>query len=72
MMNHDTSETRDTLFVASGAALVVLGVGMLLAALAVRRTLIGGLSSFLPDQEGAHGIGGVIPDVERYLKLRAM
>jgi hypothetical protein len=72
MNANDASESRDTLLIAGGAALVVLGAGLLLAAPGVRRALLGGLSQMLPGQDGAQGIGGVIPDVERYLKLRAM
>ncbi len=58
------STERDTLFMLGGVALVVVGAGMILSNPAVRRYVesspIGGV------------IGNLIPDVERYFKLRAM
>jgi hypothetical protein len=57
-------ETRDTLFLLGGAALVVFGAGLILATPMVRRAL-GGASL------GAM-LGAAAPDLEKYLKLRAM
>ncbi len=58
------STERDTLFMLGGVALVVVGAGMILSNPVVRRYVenspIGGV------------IGNLIPDVERYFKLRAM
>jgi hypothetical protein len=55
---------KDTLYMLGGIALVVFGAGLILSNPFVRRYL----SQF--------GIGGLaqaaMPDVERYLKLRAM
>lgn len=62
--NRDSKETRDTLFLLGGAALVVFGAGLILSTPMVRRYL------------GAGGIGSMvaagIPDFQRYLKLRSM
>jgi hypothetical protein len=59
-----SNESRDTLFLLGGAALVVFGAGLILSTPLIRRYLGGG------------GIGNLvqaaIPDVERYIKLRAM
>jgi len=58
-------ESRDTLFLLGGAALMVFGAGLILSTPAVRRYL-----------GGAGNIGGLvqaaIPDFERYLKIRSM
>jgi hypothetical protein len=58
------STERDTLFMLGGVALVVVGAGMILSNPAVRRYVenspIGGV------------INNLIPDVERYFKLRNM
>lgn len=58
------STDKDTLYILGGAALVLLGAGLLLSNRVVRRTL------------GQFGVGDVLgaamPDVERYLKLRSM
>ena len=55
---------KDTLYMLGGVALVVFGVGLILSNPFVRRYL------------SQLGIGGIaqaaFPDVERYLKLRAM
>jgi hypothetical protein len=57
-------DTRDTMFLLGGVAMVVFGAGLILSSPAVRQ-LLGGM-----------GIGNLlqatVPDFERYLKLRAM
>ena len=62
--DRDATETRDTLFLLGGAALVVFGAGLILSTPAVRRLM------------GGAGIGNLvqaaIPDLERYIKLRSM
>jgi hypothetical protein len=65
MANYDNSDdTRDTLMLLSGAALVIFGAGLILTTPAVRK-LLGGV-----------GIGTLLqaagPDFQRYLKLKAM
>jgi hypothetical protein len=60
----DARESRDTLYLLGGAALVVFGAGLILSTPVIRRYLGGG------------GIGNLvtaaIPDFQRYLKLRSM
>ena len=55
---------KDTLMLMSGLALVVFGAGLILSNRSVRRYI------------GQMGPGGLlqaaVPDVERYMKLRAM
>ena len=55
---------RDTLFMLSGIALMVFGAGLILSNPLAQKYLnkvgIGGLAQ------------GALPDIERYLKLRAM
>ena len=65
---HDVSEGdssgRDTFYMLGGLALVVFGAGLILSNQTVRKYL------------GQMGVGGLVqsavPDLERYLKLRAM
>jgi hypothetical protein len=60
----DENETRDTLFLLGGAALMVFGAGLILSTPAVRKALGGaGIGNML---------GAAMPDFEKYLKLRAM
>ena len=73
MNNNHNSEARDTLLFAGGAALMIFGAGMLLASPVIRRTVLGALTPMLPGQDAANGtLGGLIPDVERYMRLKAM
>jgi hypothetical protein len=64
MENHNSDDTRDTLMLLSGTALVIFGAGLILTTPAVRK-LLGGV-----------GIGSLLqaagPDLQRYLNLKAM
>jgi hypothetical protein len=59
-----SNETRDTLFLLGGVALMVFGAGLVITSPTVRRYL------------GNVNVGGLlhaaVPDLERYLKLRSM
>jgi len=61
--NHNGSD-KDTLYMLGGAALILFGTGLILSNPIVRRYL------------GQMGVGNLLlsalPDVDRYLKLRAM
>lgn len=60
----DANETRDTLFLLGGAALVVFGAGLILSTPMIRKAIGGvGIGSL---------IAGALPDLEKYMKLRAM
>jgi hypothetical protein len=62
--NQNDNEGRDTLYLLGGAALILFGTGLILSNPVVRRYL------------GSAGIGNLVqaavPDLERYMKLRAM
>jgi len=60
----DAAESRDTLFLLGGVALVVFGAGLILSTPMVRRLLSGVNAGNL--------LTAAVPDFERYLKLRAM
>ena len=56
--------SRDTLFMLSGIALMVFGAGLILSNPVAQKYL---------DKIGIGGLTrGALPDLERYLKLRAM
>ncbi|MEP6537967.1 MAG: hypothetical protein ABJF23_21695 [Bryobacteraceae bacterium] len=64
MNGQDPNETRDTLFLLGGAAMVVFGAGLILSTPIVRRALGGiGIGNL---------IGAAVPDLQRYLKLKGM
>ena len=58
------SETRDTLFMLGGISLIVFGAGLVLTNPIVRRYLGGASVTGL--------LQAAAPDLERYLRLRAM
>jgi hypothetical protein len=73
--NHETDpEARDIICLSGGAALMLLGAGLVLAHPAIRRSAKAALAALMPDLEQPlkAGIRGVLPDVERYLKLKGM
>lgn len=61
---HDSSANKDTLFMLGGVALVVVGAGLILTSPIAKRYL------------GQLGLGNmaldIVPDIERYFKLRSM
>lgn len=62
--DQDANETRDTMFLLGGAALVLFGAGLILSTPMVKRALGGmGIGNL---------IGAAMPDLERYMKLKAM
>ena len=74
MNDQETAEVRNALLLAGGAAFMVFGAGLIMAHPAIRRTVLANLIPLLPHlQEPVKaGVAGVLPDVERYLRLRAM
>jgi hypothetical protein len=61
--SHEGNE-RDTLTLLGGVALVVIGAGIVLSNPVVRR--------YVEQSPLKNVLGNLIPDVERYFKLRAM
>jgi len=62
--NGESYETRDTLLMFGGAALIILGAGMVLASPAMKK-YVGGLNP-------AKVLQAAVPDLQRYLKLKEM
>jgi len=61
---HDGSPNKDTLFMLGGVALVVVGAGLILTSPIAKRYM---------GQLGLGDLGtGIVPDIERYFKLRSM
>ena len=70
---HDSS--RDFLYFTGGLALMVLGAGLIASHPAIRKSLRSGLESILPDMQNRLGVSTVaalVPDIQRYMKLRSM
>ena len=69
-----SSDSRDTLYLMGGLALMVLGAGLIMSNPKVRKTVSTGLSSILPELQGKIGLNfaEVGSDIKRYMKLRSM
>jgi hypothetical protein len=74
MNDQGNSELRDTLLLAGGLALTVMGAGLLMAHPFIRRTVLQNVTPLLPELGGRvqAGFGDVMPDVNRYLKMQGM
>ncbi len=63
-MDNGHSSEKDTLVLMGGVAMVVVGAGLILSSPAVRR--------YMGQMGIGNVLGNIIPDVERYFKLRSM
>jgi hypothetical protein len=74
MQDETNSELQNSLFIVGGIAMMAFGAGLILGNPSIRRTIAAGIAPLLPNGKDAAngGLGGLLPDVERYLRLRAM
>lgn len=64
MNDQEANESRETIYLLGGAAMVIFGAGLILSTPTVRRYL-SGLSV-------ANIVQAAIPDLGRYMKMRSM
>ncbi len=71
---NEDSEARDILCLSGGAALIILGAGLVMTHPALRKSAKAAFAALMPEFEQPlkAGVRGVLPDVERYLRLKAM
>jgi hypothetical protein len=62
--NTQEMESRETLYLLGGAAMIVFGAGLILSTPMMR--------CYLGNMNLGNMVGAAIPDFERYLKLRSM
>lgn len=75
MENNGSHGSKDMLYIVGGLALLVAGAGLIMAHPMVRQQLRDGLSRALPDgipQNLSGGLSTVVPDFQRYMKMRSM
>jgi hypothetical protein len=60
----ESTETRDTLFLLGGLSLILFGAGLVVTSPVVRK--------LLGETKVAGFLQAAIPDLERYMKMRAM
>jgi hypothetical protein len=74
--NNGRDDSKDLVYLAGGAALMVLGAGLIASHPAIRKSLQAALATVLPEVQNRLGsmnaISAVVPDIQRYMKLRSM
>lgn len=74
---HGSNDSNEMVFLVAGVAFLVAGAGLILAHPGIRRQAREALGRVLPEgllEPGnlAGGLSTIVPDLERYLKLRSM
>jgi hypothetical protein len=74
MQGETNTDVQNTLLIAGGISLIAFGAGMLIANPAVRQTLVSSLAPLLPSLKNPLGerAGAILPDIERYLRIKSM
>ncbi len=72
--NENNSSDKDMIYLLGGAALMLLGAGLIMSNPKIRQSVTTGLSSVLPELQGKFlpDFTAVSSDVQRYLKIRSM
>jgi len=73
-MANNGSESKDMLYLVGGFALLVAGAGLIMAHPEIRKQVRAGLDRVIPGLPGkfTNSLSTVVPDVQRYLKIRSM
>jgi len=74
MANNGTDDSKDMLYLVGGLAFLIAGAGLIMAHPEVRKQVRAGLDRVLPGLQDNFNLGltTVVPDFQRYMKLRSM
>jgi len=74
MANKVADESKDMLYLVGGLAFLIAGAGLIMAHPEVRRQVRNGLDRVLPGLQDnlSLGLSTVVPDFQRYMKIRSM
>ena len=74
MANNGADESKDMLYLVGGLALLIAGAGLIMAHPEVRKQVRAGLDRILPGVQDNFNFGltTVVPDFQRYMKIRSM
>ena len=74
MANDSSDDSKDMLYLVGGLALLVAGAGLIMAHPEVRKQVRAKLDRVLPGVQDNFNLGltTVVPDLQRYLKIRSM
>ena len=74
MASNGSDDSKDMLYLVGGFALLVAGAGLIMAHPEIRKQVRAGVDRLLPGV-GDHfnlGLTTVVPDFQRYMKIRSM
>ena len=74
MANNGADESKDMLYLVGGLAFLIAGAGLIMAHPEVRKQVRAGLDRVLPGMQDNFNLGltTVVPDFQRYMKIRSM
>jgi hypothetical protein len=74
MTKSDSDESKDMLYLVGGLAFLIAGAGLIMSHPEVRKQLRAGLDRVLPGLQDNFnfGVTTVVPDFQRYMKIRSM
>ncbi len=74
MASNGSDESRDMLYLVGGLAFLIAGAGLIMAHPEVRKQVRAGLDRVLPGIQDNFNFGltTVVPDIQRYMKIRGM
>ena len=74
METTSSGDSKDMLYLVGGLALLIAGAGLILAHPEVRRQVRSGLDRVLPGipENLTSSLSTVVPDFQRYMRLRSM
>ena len=74
MANNGSDESKDMLYLVGGLAFLVAGAGLIMAHPEIRKQVRAGLDRLLPGIQDNFNLGltTVVPDFQRYMKIRSM
>lgn len=73
-MDNGSNDSKDMLYIVGGLALLIAGAGLIMAHPMVREQVRQGLGRVLPSVPDniVGGLSTVVPDFQRYMKIRQM
>lgn len=74
MANSETEDSKDMLYLVGGFALLVAGAGLIMAHPEIRKQVRASIGRILPGVQDNLNLGltTVVPDFQRYMKIRSM
>lgn len=74
MEDDGARESKDMLYLVGGVALLVAGAGLIMSHPEIRRQVKAGLDRVFPGIQDNFNVGltTVVPDFQRYMKIRSM